>query len=127
MKLLLDQGLPRSATSLLAEAGLDTIHVSEISLSAADDQDILNQAREDGRIIVTLDADFHTLLALSQANFPSVIRIRIQRLRAQALTNLLLKVIDELTVSLQEGAIVTVEKNRVRMRRLPLIKELEEE
>lgn len=43
MKLLLDQGLPRSATDLLAEAGLDTIHVSEISLSAADDQDILEQ------------------------------------------------------------------------------------
>jgi predicted nuclease of predicted toxin-antitoxin system len=37
MKLLLDQGLPRSAATLLSEAGIDTIHVAEIGLSAADD------------------------------------------------------------------------------------------
>lgn len=123
MKLLLDQGLPRSASNLLVEAGIDAIHVSDISLSAADDKEILQHAREDDRIIVTLDADFHALLALSSASSPSVIRIRVERLRAQALTNLVLRVIDEFTEYLQQGAVVTVESTRFRMRRLPLIKE----
>nr|WP_258003931.1 DUF5615 family PIN-like protein [Fischerella thermalis] len=41
MKLLLDQGLPRSAATLLSEAGIDAVHVAEIGLSAADDRDIL--------------------------------------------------------------------------------------
>ncbi|AFY78040.1 hypothetical protein Ple7327_2772 [Pleurocapsa sp. PCC 7327] len=123
MKLLLDQGLPRSAATLLSEAGIDTVHVAEIGLSAADDRDILQRARDDERVVVTLDADFHALLALSAATSPSVIRIRIERLRAQALTNLLLTVLDEFSEDLEQGVVVTVEPSRVRMRRLPLVKE----
>jgi predicted nuclease of predicted toxin-antitoxin system len=121
MKLLLDQGLPRSAATLLSEAGIDTIHVAEIGLSAADDTDILQRARDDERVVVTLDADFHALLALSAATSPSVIRIRIERLRAQALTNLLLTVIGEIADDLEQGVVVTVEPSRVRLRRLPLV------
>jgi predicted nuclease of predicted toxin-antitoxin system len=123
MKLLLDQGLPRSAATLLSEAGIDTVHVAEIGLSAADDTDILQRAREDERMVVTLDADFHALLALSAATSPSVIRIRIERLRAQALTNLLLTVLGEVAEYLEQGVVVMVEPSRVRMRRLPLVKE----
>ena len=52
MKLLLDQGLPRSAATLLTEAGIDTIHVAEIGLSAADDTDILQRARDNERVVV---------------------------------------------------------------------------
>lgn len=121
MKLLLDQGLPRSAAALLSDVGIDTIHVGEIGLSAAEDADILQRAREEERVVVTLDADFHTLLALNQATSPSVIRIRIQRLRAQELTELLLNAISECEEELQQGAAVTIEPSRIRIRRLPLL------
>ncbi|NET57980.1 MAG: hypothetical protein F6K47_18040 [Symploca sp. SIO2E6] len=50
MRLLLDQGLPRSASILLREAGIDTIHVAEIGLSSAEDSEILQKARKDERI-----------------------------------------------------------------------------
>jgi len=123
MKLLLDQGLPRSAAALISEAGIDTIHVADIGLSAADDTDILQRAKNDERIVVTLDADFHALLALSAATTPSVIRIRIERLRAQVLANLLLSVVGEFAEDLKQGAIMTVEPSRVRLRHLPLVKE----
>jgi hypothetical protein len=63
--LLLDQGLPRSAAALLTQAGWDVIHVSEIGMSRADDVDILQRARTEARICITLDADFHSLLAIS--------------------------------------------------------------
>jgi len=115
--------LPRSAQHLLCEALIDTVHVADIGLSAADDKDILQRARDEQRVVVTLDADFHALLALSAAETPSVIRIRIEGLRAQALTNLILTVIGELSEDLELGAVVTVEPSRVRMRHLPLLKE----
>lgn len=121
MKLLLDQGLPLSAARLLRDAGIDAIHVGEINLSAAEDGEIIQRAREENRVVVTLDADFHTLLALDEAVSPSVIRIRIERLRAQALTELLLRTISECEEELQQGAAVTIETRRIRIRHLPLL------
>jgi predicted nuclease of predicted toxin-antitoxin system len=64
IKLLLDQGLPLSAASLLREAGINTVPVGEIGMSEAEDAEIIQRARDEARIVATLDADFHTLLAL---------------------------------------------------------------
>ena len=121
MKLLLDQGLPRTAATLLSQAGLDTLHVGDIEMSEAEDADIIRRASTEGRVVVTLDADFHTLLALDAATSPSVIRIRIERLRAQAVTKLLLAVVAECQRELEQGAAVTVEPSRIRIRLLPLV------
>ena len=121
MKLLLDRGLPLSASSLLSKQGFDTIHVSEIEMWAASDSEIIQKAQEDNRVVVTLDADFHSILALNNFSFPSVIRIRIERLQALALTQLIVDVIAQCKEDLEQGAAVTVEPNRIRIRRLPLI------
>jgi predicted nuclease of predicted toxin-antitoxin system len=121
MKLLLDQGLPRSAVNLLVKEGIDSIHVADLGMSSAEDWQILEQARKDGMIVVTLDADFHSLLALTAANSPSVIRIRIERLRAQALTDLLTTIINTCRDELKQGSALSIESNRIRIRRLPLI------
>jgi predicted nuclease of predicted toxin-antitoxin system len=121
MKLLLDQGLPLSAAALLRDQGIDTLHVGEVGMSEAEDSDIIQKARAEARIVATLDADFHTLLALDAAIAPSVIRIRIERLRAQALTDLLLVIMAECEEELAQGSAVTVEPSRIRIRRLLLV------
>jgi predicted nuclease of predicted toxin-antitoxin system len=121
MKLLLDQGLPLSAAALLRDAGIDTVHVGEIRLSEAEDAQIIQTARESEYIVVTLDADFHALLAFEAATSPSVIRIRIERLRAPALTDLLRSVIAACEDELSRGADVIVEPSRIRICRLPLL------
>lgn len=121
MKLLLDQGLPLSTAALLRDAGIDTIHVGEIGMSQAEDTEIIQKAREEERVVVTIDADFHTLLALDKATSPSVIRVRIEKLRAQALKDLLLMVIAECEEDLEQGSAISIEPSRIRIRRLPLI------
>jgi predicted nuclease of predicted toxin-antitoxin system len=121
MKLLVDKGLPRSAVALLCEAVILTIHVADIGFSAAHDTPILQTAQENKHVVVTLDADFHGLLALSEATSPSVIPIPIERLRAQSLTGLLIKVIGQCKEDLEQGAVVTVETNRIGVRRPPLL------
>jgi len=73
--------------------------------------------------VVTLDADFHTLLALSKAVGPSVIRIRIEGLRAEKLALLLRSVLDRCKDELERGAMVSVvsfAENGVRIKRLPV-------
>jgi predicted nuclease of predicted toxin-antitoxin system len=121
MKLLLDQGLPLSASSLLTQQGFDTIHVSEIEMWAAEDIEIIQKAQAENRVVVTLDADFHPILALNNFSAPSVIRVRIERLRALALTQLIVDVIHQCQEDLEHGAAVTIELKRIRVRRLPLI------
>jgi predicted nuclease of predicted toxin-antitoxin system len=122
MKVLLDQGLPRSAARLLRARGFEAIHVADIGLSAAPDVVILERGRRDACLVVTLDADFHLLLALSRAALPSVIRIRMEGLRAEALTDLLEAVLKQCADDLEAGAAVTVQAKRMRVRRLPLIR-----
>ena len=67
MKLLLDQGLPRSTAELLREKGLDAVHTGECGLAVASDDAILAAGRTQGRTVVTLDSDFHAILALEEA------------------------------------------------------------
>jgi predicted nuclease of predicted toxin-antitoxin system len=119
MKLLLDQGLPRSAAVLLRAQEVDAVHVGEIGMATAADADILVQGDQEQRVVVTLDADFHALLALSGALSPSVIRIRIEGLRGEGLVVLLQKVLEEFSEELELGAVVTVQETRMRVRRLP--------
>ena len=121
MKLLLDQGLPRSAVICLADADIEAIHVGDIEMSAAEDLEILETAKINNQIVVTLDSDFHTILALQNASRPSVIRIRIEGLTAKPLCRLLIRAIRECTEDLEQGAAVSIEENRIRIRRLPFL------
>ncbi len=120
MILLLDQGLPRSTVHFLRQSGIEARHIGDLGLSAADDAALLERAREEGEIVVTLDADFHALLALSGAGWPSVIRIRIQGLRGEQLAALLVRVLDQCRKELESGVLVTVTEASTRLRRLPL-------
>jgi predicted nuclease of predicted toxin-antitoxin system len=120
MKLLLDQGTPRSTSALLRKAGIDAVHTAEIRMAEADDEEILRSASADNLTIVTLDADFHALLALSSARKPSVIRIRIEGLNAEALSLLIQNVIEQCAGDLNKGAIVSVREHQIRVRRLPI-------
>lgn len=120
MKLLLDQGLPRSAAALLRSHEIDAVHVGEIGLSSVDDKTLIHLAEQQDRIVVTLDADFHAILALSGLSKPSVIRIRIEGLKAEPLVSLLRALLAERSVELNGGALVTVQPKRVRIRYLPI-------
>jgi predicted nuclease of predicted toxin-antitoxin system len=70
--------------------------------------------------VVTLDADFHALLAASGAVTPSVIRIRRQGLGAQAVRELVTRLLRDYEGALAEGAALSVRGHLVGIRRLPL-------
>jgi len=120
MKFLLDQGIPRSSAPILRSLGFDAVHAGECGLSTAPDSRILEAGREQDRIVVTLDSDFHTIMALSDWVRPSVVRIRIEGLRAPEMAHLIVKIIDLCRNDIEEGALVSVDDKRVRLRRLPI-------
>lgn len=120
MKVLLDQNLSAGAAGILRGDGLDVVHAREVGLATAEDTEILSWCREQGRIAITLDADFHAYLALSDARSPSVIRIRIEGLRDAELAVLIHRVLNLLAEDLLRGVAVTVTPSSIRLRTLPL-------
>jgi predicted nuclease of predicted toxin-antitoxin system len=91
-------------------------------MSRADDIDILQRARTEQRVCVTLDADFHALLATSGESGPSVIRVRKEGLDAGAMAAMLQAVWSGIEDALNVGAMVTVTDRSIRVRRLPIVK-----
>lgn len=57
MKLLLEQGLPRSAVGELRVIGVEVVHAGDLGLADAPDRVLVEYARAEARAIVTLDAD----------------------------------------------------------------------
>ncbi len=120
MRFLLDQGLPRSTVIHLHTMGIEAEHVGELGLAKATDAAILAEGRNRESIVVTLDSDFHALLARSEASAPSVIRIRIEGLKGEAVALIICQVIETVENDLITGAAVTVTERRLALRRLPL-------
>ena len=119
-RVLLDQGLPRSAASLLRDEGWDVVHTGEIGLSRATDREILDFARTEERVIITLDSDFHTILAVTNASSPSVIRIRLEGLRGPDFALLIRRIWPKVEPQLKKGAMVTVSESAIRIRNIPV-------
>jgi predicted nuclease of predicted toxin-antitoxin system len=120
MRILLDEGLPRRAAVLLRETGIDAVHLTEIDDSSTADELILEKARDEERVVVTLDADFHALLALAGSSAPSVIRIRRQGLSARDVCDLVTRLIADQADALTAGSALSVRAHLVGIRKLPL-------
>lgn len=120
MKFLADMGVSISTISSLREAGYDSVHLRDEGLLTMDDEDILNKARSEGRIVVTFDLDFGDLLAASGETLPSVIIFRLRNQTPSAVRPRLFEILSECEKDLSSGAIIIVEEVRYRVRQLPI-------
>jgi predicted nuclease of predicted toxin-antitoxin system len=118
--LVLDQGVPWDAAGRLRDLGFQCVHVGEVGMSRAADEEILGFALAKGAVVVTLDADFHAILAVSGAVGPSVIRIRIQGLDATETAELVRFVCIRFESELRAGSLVTVKTRKTTCHRLPI-------
>ncbi|MEO7142438.1 MAG: DUF5615 family PIN-like protein [Bryobacteraceae bacterium] len=89
-------------------------------MNSARDVELLAYARQQGRTRVTLDLDFHQVLAESRSTGPSVILLRFQNLRAGATAELILRVLIARGAELEAGVAITVTPRGARLRKLPL-------
>ena len=69
------------------------------------------------RVCITLDADFHSILATSGERTPSVIRIRKEGLDATALAALLQRIWPRFEDALDNGALLTLERSPINLTR----------
>lgn len=121
MKFLVDANLAPRAATRLGEAGHEALHVDEIGLGTASDEAILARAHDVDAVVLTADADFGALLALSGRAGPSVMLLRsADHLTPDAQADLVLHSLDRINDDLEAGAVASVTPERIRVRALPV-------
>jgi predicted nuclease of predicted toxin-antitoxin system len=109
MKLLVDMNLSPRWAKVLVEAGFEASHWSSLGPANAPDADIL-----------THDLDFSAILAATQGAKPSVVQIRAEDVRPETVGPTLIEALRQMAAQLEEGALLTVDPARSRLRVLPL-------
>jgi predicted nuclease of predicted toxin-antitoxin system len=120
MKILIDMNLPPRWVQVFVSAGWEAVHWSQVGALIASDREIMTWARKNGYIVFTHDLDFSALLAATQGEGPSVIQIRAQNILPEDIGTLVITAIKQYQDELEQGAIMTIEPQRARVRILPL-------
>jgi predicted nuclease of predicted toxin-antitoxin system len=120
MRFLADAGVSPDTVAFLTRLGHDAIHVRAVEMHRAQDQELVDYARSEGRVVVTFDLDFGDILALGVLDRPSVILFRLSDERPAEVNGRLGAVVAEQAGALESGALIVVEDARYRVRKLPI-------
>jgi predicted nuclease of predicted toxin-antitoxin system len=110
---------PLTVEALTAD-GMDIVRVSSLLPANASDENILDLARRQERVVITQDTDFSALLALGGHDRPSLVTLRLLNTDPDVITHRLRKVLPQIEAALRHGCAVTVEDHAVRVRQLPI-------
>ena len=78
-------------------------------------------AGEKDYVVLTHDLDFGAILAATHREKPSVVQIRAEDVRPEVIGNQVVIALRQMASELQEGALLTVDPNRTRLRLPPLL------
>lgn len=113
MKVVLDSCLSRLTMDRLRDAGVEASWVGEWSEDPGDEM-ILAWAYREHRVLVTLDRDFGELAVLYRRPHAGIVRL--VDIDADEHADRCLRALERHAGALEVGAIVTVERDRTRVR-----------
>ena len=82
--------------------------------------EIMAYASENSYIVLTFDLDFSTILSVTHDLLPSVVQIRASVHHAEMVINLIVTALFRYKEELDEGAILSIDLKKARIRLLPL-------
>lgn len=120
MKILIDMNLSPRWAQALRDAGFEAEHWSRLGRANAADVELFSFAVQGAWTILTHDLDFGAMLAASQGAGPSVVQLRVDDLRPEAVAEFLIAGLRQAEMDLNGGALVTIGPAKGRLRILPL-------
>jgi predicted nuclease of predicted toxin-antitoxin system len=120
MRLLVDMNLSPRWVGLLNSAGLEASHWAAVGAPNATDAQIMAYASAHDFVVLTHDLDFSAILAATRGAKPSVVQLRADDVSPDAIGQQVLRALHQMQAELAEGALLTIEPVRSRLRVLPL-------
>jgi predicted nuclease of predicted toxin-antitoxin system len=120
VKVVVDMNLPPAWVPVLQAGGHMAIHWSAVGDSRATDAAVMAWARANGYVVFTHDLDFGSLLALTAQTGPSVIQMRTDDITPEVQGKNLLAAIQRFAGPLVDGALISLDEVRARVRVLPI-------
>lgn len=120
MKLLVDMNLSPRWINVLTDAGIEATHWSTLGANNAPDAEIMAYASVNDYVVLTHDLDFGAILAATHGEKPSVVQIRAEDVSPDVIGKQVIAALRQMTPELTEGALLTVDPGRTRLRVLPL-------
>lgn len=119
MKILIDMNLSPRWVRLFDDASFESVHWSTIGATNAPDKEIMDYAKANDYIVLTNDLDFSAILAVTHGEKPSVVQIRAENVSPDVIGWPVIAALRQMTAELEEGALITVDPKRTRLRLLP--------
>lgn len=120
MKLIIDMNLSPRWVDELSKAGIPAEHWSTLGAFNATDQEIMAFAKSNNCVVLTHDLDFSGILASTHGDKPSVVQIRSEDVSPETIGKQVIAALMQTSRELEEGALVTIDPVRTRLRILPL-------
>lgn len=105
---------------MLAGSGFEAVHWSTLGAMNAPDSEIMAYARMNNYVVLIHDLDFGAILAATQGEKPSVVQIRAEDVSPDVIGKQLVAALKQMEAELEQGALMTVDPKRTRLRVLPL-------
>jgi predicted nuclease of predicted toxin-antitoxin system len=121
MKLLVDMNLSPRWVAVLEKAGIEAAHWSTLGAHKAPDPVIMAYASANDYVVLTHDLDFSAILAATHGEKPSVVQIRAEDVSPDVIGSQVIIALRQMASELEDGALLTVDPNRTRLRVLPLL------
>ena len=119
MNLIVDMNLSPRWVGVLVQAGFSAMHWTSLGAMNAPDAEIMRYALEHDCIVLTHDLDFGAILAATHGQKPSVVQIRAEDVSPDAIAKNVVAALRQMQTELEQGALLTVDVNRTRLRLLP--------
>lgn len=117
MKFLIDANLPYSAKETFENNKLDAVHVRDVGLFDASDEDIFRYAQKNDKIIVTRDLDFADAIRFVPGKHHGIIVIRVSYLMtAVSINKIINSFLKKALLDKIKNALVILETDRYRLR-----------
>ncbi|MDR1811758.1 MAG: DUF5615 family PIN-like protein [Candidatus Fibromonas sp.] len=120
MKILLDMNMSPQWANVLIGKGISATHWSNVGSLDASDTEIANFAKKNDFIILTHDLDFGVILFITNGQKPSVVQLRINDIYPEMDSDYLISALNFAKTELENGALLTIDTKKTRLRILPL-------